>query len=1034
MKGNLSLSPKLYFVQNIQGKQENNNNNNNTISEEMSSVEATTNPFVGANFDTKSQYRTPVDLINDTIAQNVSAIFGYKTYSQADLLYSNLPSSSQFFQESDIRAGAGLAPLGYAAARQESVANKPIAIVTPGYGLPYFASSLANSSASFLFNVAALAYQDKEGTLGIDYVTPLSVAKQLGYNVVTPISTKELELTSLLSVSLAAVSNVRSTIHLFDGLTTTRTYASLKPVIENSESIVAGLVKTLGNEPSFDAVLKAFNEATGSNLDNFHYSGPTNPETLFVTYGITESELFGAVGPTLAVRVPLPFDTAKFVNSIPKSVKKIVVVGQSLNDNHAAPSPLRLDVSSALFYHNRREISVQEHIYKPDFVWTTREVTNLVTEFGVTAPTQSYDGKRALFYLPDDSKVSTIAALLARSLAATNDDVTFSTKYNNLVHNGALEADLSIGATESGAATADFVLVQDINLLNHLDIVNAVKSNGVIVYLATREIDNYPEQFIADLISKEIKLVTIDPNEYEEDIDSLVVVIQATFYETALQIPRGEILKKIISNLSQEQIYDLIHAEEGSEENKVTIYASGQLPKPEFSEEVLEQLPTFFQANAFVANDIKEQQEEINEVPSVTSTITELTKRLAFKEAYHVEKKLRPDLPLIKNHIIKVKENRRLTPDDYDRNIFHIEFDISGTDLTYDIGEALGIHARNNEKLVLEFLEGYGLDPEQIVQIPNKDQPQYIESRTVLQVFVENLDIFGKPPKKFYESLIPFAKDEDEKRFLEELIIPGGALELKNFQEVEFYSYADIFNRFQSVRPELGDLISIVAPLKRREYSIASSQKMHPNEIHLLIVVVDWVDSQGRKRFGQASKYISDLQIGQELVVSVKPSVMKLPADPKAPVIMSGLGTGLAPFKAIVEEKLWQKQQGYEIGDIFLYLGSRHCRQEYLYGEVWEAYKDAGIITHIGAAFSRDQNNKIYIQDRIRENLGDLKTAMIDQKGSFFLCGPTWPVPDITSALEDIIAADAKERNVKVDLNEAIEELKETSRYILEVY
>ena len=209
---------------------------------------------------------------------------------------------------------------------------------------------------------------------------------------------------------------------------------------------------------------------------------------------------------------------------------------------------------------------------------------------------------------------------------------------------------------------------------------------------------------------------------------------------------------------------------------------------------------------------------------------------------------------------------------------------------------------------------------------------------------------------------------------------------------------------------------------------------MHPNEIHLLIVVVDWIDNQGRKRYGQASKYISDLQIGQELVVSVKPSVMKLPADPKAPVIMSGLGTGLAPFKAIVEEKLWQKQNGYEIGDIFLYLGSRHCRQEYLYGEVWEAYKDAGIITHIGAAFSRDQTQKIYIQDRIRENLDDLKVAMIDQKGSFFLCGPTWPVPDITSALEDIITADAKERNVKVDLNEAIEELKETSRYILEVY
>lgn len=98
------------------------------------------------------------------------------------------------------------------------------------------------------------------------------------------------------------------------------------------------------------------------------------------------------------------------------------------------------------------------------------------------------------------------------------------------------------------------------------------------------------------------------------------------------------------------------------------------------------------------------------------------------------------------------------------------------------------------------------------------------------------------------------------------------------------------------------------------------------------------------------------------------------------------------------------------------------------------AYKDAGIITHIGAAFSRDQPEKIYIQDRIRENLDDLKTAMINKEGSFYLCGPTWPVPDITQALQDIISADAEERGIKVDLDAAIEDLKDTSRYILEVY
>ena len=995
----------------------------------MSSVEAATNPFVGS---TNGNYRTAVDLINNVISSNVSAIFGYKTYSQTDLLYSSLqssPNADYLFQEVDIRAGAGLAPLGYTS---QNVTAKPAGIVTPGYGLPYFASALSGSEKRFLFNVAALSYDDSDGTLGSDFVTPLSVAKQLGFNVVSPVSLAEIEHSTLLSLALAQFFQRSSTVHLFDGLNYSKTFRNLPSTLKDVESALATISKGLSNDPSVDEIVEKVNALTGASLSNFQYSGPADAETIFVTFGATESELFTSVGaPTLAVRIPLPFDTKKFVEAIPASTRTIVVVGQSTNDNTAVPSPLRLDVSAALFFHNRRDVKVTEHQYKPDFNWTAQEAANVAGPFlPSVSQTGSNDTRDFVFYLPDNSKLLETPSTIVKTLVGTGEDVTFNTRFNNLVHTGVFQARITLNG-QPGAASADVAVFEDINLLKHIDVVDAVKTNGTVVYIGGAEIEKFPQQFIADLIAKDIKLVSINSEALTEDIDSLAVLVQANFFSAA-KFPADRLQQLVSSNLSQEQIHDLI--QDNDEESNVATYSGEQLPKPEFSKEVIEELPYSIRANSFGPNYIREQQDKINEAPSVTSTLTELTKKLAFKEAYHVEKKLRPDLPLIKNHIIKVKENRRLTPADYDRNIFHIEFDISGTDLTYDIGEALGIHARNNENQVLDFLKLYGLDPEQIIQVPNRDQPQFIESRTVLQVFAENLDIFGKPPKKFYETLIPFASDDEEKKVLQELITPAGALDLKNYQEVEFYTYADIFEKFPSVRPELQDLINVVAPLKRREYSIASSQRMHPNEIHLLIVVVDWIDNQGRKRYGQASKYISDLQIGQELVVSVKPSVMKLPADPKAPVIMSGLGTGLAPFKAIVEEKLWQKQNGYEIGDIFLYLGSRHCRQEYLYGEVWEAYKDAGIITHIGAAFSRDQTQKIYIQDRIRENLDDLKVAMIDQKGSFFLCGPTWPVPDITSALEDIITADAKERNVKVDLNEAIEELKETSRYILEVY
>ena len=117
-----------------------------------------------------------------------------------------------------------------------------------------------------------------------------------------------------------------------------------------------------------------------------------------------------------------------------------------------------------------------------------------------------------------------------------------------------------------------------------------------------------------------------------------------------------------------------------------------------------------------------------------------------------------------------------------------------------------------------------------------------------------------------------------------------------------------------------------------------------------------------------------------------------------------------------------------------LYLGSRHQREEYLYGEEWEAYQDAGIITHMGCAFSRDQAQKIYIQDRMREALTAIRKAYLQEDGAFYLCGPTWPVPDVTNVLEEAITVEGLANGKKVDSRREIDNLKEELRYVLEVY
>lgn len=118
-------------------------------------------------------------------------------------------------------------------------------------------------------------------------------------------------------------------------------------------------------------------------------------------------------------------------------------------------------------------------------------------------------------------------------------------------------------------------------------------------------------------------------------------------------------------------------------------------------------------------------------------------------------------------------------------------------------------------------------------------------------------------------------------------------------------------------------------------------------------------------------------------------------------------------------------------------MGSRHQREEYLYGEEWEAYLSSGIITLLGTAFSRDQKKKIYIQDRMRETISEIVQSYLVDNGVFYLCGPTWPVPDVSEVLMEAIkvhAGKGGKEGKKVDSRKELERLKEEERYILEVY
>jgi sulfite reductase (NADPH) flavoprotein alpha-component len=207
--------------------------------------------------------------------------------------------------------------------------------------------------------------------------------------------------------------------------------------------------------------------------------------------------------------------------------------------------------------------------------------------------------------------------------------------------------------------------------------------------------------------------------------------------------------------------------------------------------------------------------------------------------------------------------------------------------------------------------------------------------------------------------LAEYAKDSFQRAKLEWL----GTEDKEGFKirQLETYTFADVLQEFDSAQPPLEALMELIPALKPRHYSISSSMKMCPDSVHLLVVLVDWQTPKGRTRYGQCTRYMAGLDPADDvyLTVDIKPSAMHLPPNPSQPIIMAGLGTGMAPFRAFVQEREWQRQQGMEVGPVMLYFGSRHRHEEYLYGDFLDQMFEEKLITHLGLAFSRDQKEKV---------------------------------------------------------------------------
>ncbi|CAF9907628.1 MAG: hypothetical protein ALECFALPRED_003556 [Alectoria fallacina] len=1012
--------------------------------------------------------------VKDWFRQGIENVYGYPT---------NVESMQ-------IRQGAASIALGYIFSKDFDLKKRyvPQSILASSSTLQYLRMALDQLSLLYsvaspcVAHIAAIDYAGASSRLVSDYISAFSLAEELGFGMVSSISAYEAQHMALFSTLLASII---PTIHIYDGVSIARETTRVIDVLDqaglhNTYKAVQHEISAPGGRKKVDLdtkvlrMLNAFNGELGTQYGVFEYYGHATPDSVLVVFGTVESSLASQIALSLErdgvkvgvlnVRVYRPFIEEEFLKILPGSVKTVGAMGQ-VHDQQAVSdssvhSNLYGDVVAAITFSDKWATppAVIDVKYARETVWTPVAIAAAFqllvkkpilqhegkqTESGATSPLQLLDPsfvQQYTFWDIDTSESANAPVALGQALATdSSNNVTTKTGYDNLIQGGVFRSDLrkskkTIEAYYSIDA-ADVVYVGAESLLKTFDILNGLKAGGKIILRLPGVKDDdlekkLPDEFKRGLAAKSAKLYILDPPAIEviaNDPAQEVYLTEVAFLRVALPTLEKTGLQKLASvNGTIETLEELAKVLDSA----LRLMEIPETWATEESDSMPPSLVKDIYTNSFAAYDKIEV-----EPPTYLKDWKTAAKGLAFKEAYGTKPALRPDVN-VKTFDVRVQENRRLTPPSYDRNIFHIEFDLEDSGLTYDIGEALGIHAENDEVEVEDFIKFYKLDPEEIVEVRSRDNPKVLENRTVYQALMQNVDIFGRPPKRFYEALAEFADDPDERKELATLGGPTkeGNQEFKRRAEVDTITYADILLEFPSAHPSFDDIVRIVSPMKRREYSIASCQKVTPNSVALMVVVVGWVDPKGRGRFGQATRFLNKLRVGAAVTVSVKPSVMKLPLKSTQPLIMAGLGTGLAPFRAFVQYRAWEKAQGKEIGSVLLYMGSRHQREEYCYGEEWEAYQDAGVITLLGRAFSRDQPQKIYIQDRMRQTMNDIIQAYLKEEGAFYLCGPTWPVPDVTQVLEDAIARDAKTLGKKVTPRTEIEKLKEQLRYVLEVY
>ena len=355
----------------------------------------------------------------------------------------------------------------------------------------------------------------------------------------------------------------------------------------------------------------------------------------------------------------------------------------------------------------------------------------------------------------------------------------------------------------------------------------------------------------------------------------------------------------------------------------------------------------------------------------------------------------------------------RLMTEGSDKETRHFELCLKDSGIDYLPGDSLGVHPVNCPEAVSDLLGATGYSGSEEIDLGEETLclqdalSRHLACTVLSRMQVKKFNEIAQVPK--LEDLLKSENKEALADFLwgRELI--------------------DLFLEFPQQGLETADFAGLLRPLAPRLYSIASSLSAHPNEVHLTVAIVRY-ESHGRKRQGVCSSFLANRVEDSVPCYMHANKNFKLPEDPDTPIIMVGPGTGIAPFRAFIEERIATGATGKN----WLFFGDRTQAHDYLYGEEWEGYRKDGILSELDLAWSRDQDEKVYVQHKMLERGAEL-WSWLQEGAVFYVCGDAFRMAkDVDQALREIAS-----REGNLDEEEAtkwVRSLQREKRYLKDVY